>query len=536
MGSFEAGDGESVLMSAGLEALNAFDSPPLVLFGRIVPVSGEAVDDGALYIRDGKIVAVQTRGAKAPDGFEDVKGVETGGTIYPGMLDLHNHLVYNVIAVWEVPKRFDNRGEWRSNKSYAEQVKKPLSALANYPPTIPAIVRYVETKALVSGTTSMQGMRTVFSKTSKYFTGAVRNFEGTGDKNLPAAETKIDDLTFDDEAIGKFKNLVESATKKKGAFFYHMCEGVDDETRGIFTNFVGRKLLDKCIAAIHCLALNADDFAEFDAAGCHMVWSPLSNSLLYGKTIDPKLLEKRRFTIGCDWSPSGGKNLLEELKVARLTIKAAKAKVSDRALVEAVTKNAAAAVGWQKSLGTLEPGKYADVLVIAGQDDDPYKHLVLATEKDVRLVLIAGYARYGDEDLMNEVPSAGDDREPLTVGGKKKIIDNFDPGSKLEISYGEAQKRLADAMDDLPAIVNSLQDVLNSVGVAEMPEPLMLDNEGGEDQEASLAGLFALEAAELPKSVPLDALTVVDDKIHFDRIEAVGHLPKHLKELRKLYA
>jgi cytosine/adenosine deaminase-related metal-dependent hydrolase len=536
MSSFEVGDGESVLMSAGLEALNAFDSPPLVLFGRIVPVSGEAIDDGALYIRDGKIVAVQTRGAKAPDGFKDVKGVETNGTIYPGMLDLHNHLVYNVIAPWEVPKRYDNRSQWQRDTSYAEQVKMPIKTLASYEPTIPALVRYVETKALASGTTSVQGMKSMYSNTLPYFTGAVRNFEATGDKNLPSASTRIPDVNFaKDDDVEAFRKAVTSATARKGALFYHLCEGIDAKTRKIYTNMTEQKLLDKCVAAIHCLALDADDFTSFDALGCNMVWSPLSNSLLYGKTIDPKLLEGRRFTIGCDWSPSGGKNLLEELKVAWLTVKAAKAKIPARALVEAVTKNAAAAVGWQKSLGTLEPKKYADVVVIAGKDGDPYEHLILATEKKVRLVLIAGYARYGDEDLMEKIPSAGENREKLTVGKTKKVIDNFDPGSKLDISYEEARKRLADAMADLPGVVNSLQDVLNSVGPEGMAEPLMLDNEG-EEEDASLAGLFAMEAAELPKSVPLDALTVVDDEIHFDRVEAVGHLPKHLKELRKLYA
>jgi 5-methylthioadenosine/S-adenosylhomocysteine deaminase len=528
-------DGESVLMTPALQALNAFDSPPLVLLGRIVPVEGEVIDDGALYIRDGKIVAVQQRADEAPDGFDSVAPVETGGTMYPGLLDLHNHLVYNVIAPWEVPKRYDNRGQWQRDTSYAEQVKLPIKTLASYEPTIPALVRYVETKALASGTTSVQGMKSMYSTTLPYFTGAVRNFEATGDKNLPAASTRIPDVNFaKDDDVEAFRKSVTAATNRKAALFYHLCEGIDDKTRTIYTNMTKQKLLAKSVAAIHCLALNQDDFTSFDGIGCHMVWSPLSNSLLYGQTIDPKLLVKRQFTIGCDWSPSGGKNLLEELKVAWLTIQEAKVKIPARALVEAVTKNAAAAVGWQKSLGTLEADKYADVVVIKGKAGDAYEHLILATEREVRLVLIAGYARYGDEDLMKKIPSAGTERESLKVGGVKKVIDNFDPGSKLDISYEEARKRLADAMADLPGVVNSLKDVLNSVGPEGMAEPLMLDNDLADD-DADVAGLFALQAAELPKSVPLDALTVVDDAIHFDRIEAVGHFPAHLKKLRALY-
>ena len=524
-----------VLSSRAVQALNAFDSPPLVLLGRIVPVEGDVIDDGALYLRDGKIVAVQERDAAAPEGFDGVEAVETGGTMYPGMLDLHNHLVYNVIAPWEVPKRFDNRGEWRSNKSYKDNVSAPLSALAKSADTIPAIVRYVETKALVSGTTSVQGMRSSIKTASPYFTGAVRNFEVTGDENLPRAETKIDDLDFNDAGkVDGFKRMVADSTKRNGAFFYHLCEGIDPDTRQHFLSLSSGNLLAKCVAAIHCLALNGADFTSLDGIGCNIVWSPLSNSLLYGKTIDPKLLAKRRFTIGCDWSPSGGKNLLEELKVALLTIQESGAGIPARALVEAVTKNAATAVGWQKALGTLEAGKYADVIVIAGKDGDPYEHLIKATEPKVRLVLIAGYARYGDTGLMKKMPKAGTKRESLKVGKVSKTLDNFDPDSKIEISFKEARTRLRDAMSDLQAFLAKVQSVLAAAGPEGMPEPLLLDNEGEQPDEA-FAALSALAPAAMPKSVPLDALTVVDDKIHFDRIEAIGHLPSHLKKLRAMY-
>src|SRR5262245_1691508 len=75
MSTFE-GDQDLLVQSAALQALNAFDSPALVLFGRLVPLAGEVIDDGALYIREGKITAVQKRSAKAPDGFENAVQVE----------------------------------------------------------------------------------------------------------------------------------------------------------------------------------------------------------------------------------------------------------------------------------------------------------------------------------------------------------------------------------------------------------------------------------------------------------------------------
>jgi cytosine/adenosine deaminase-related metal-dependent hydrolase len=519
---------EVVDVSPALLALNAFDSPKLALRGRIVPMQGDPIDDGVLYIEDGVIAAVQEADAPAPEGFDDVAPIDTGGTLYPGMLDLHNHLVYNVLAVWQVPKRYDNRNQWQKALSYAEQVKAPMGAMAAHGPTIPAIVRYVETKALVSGTTAVQGMKSRFNAASPYFTGAVRNFESTGDKNLPAASTRIGDVDTDDpEDVQKFKNSLERAAKKNAALFYHLCEGIDDGTRKHYTALAGEKLVDKAMAAIHCLALNDDDFTQFDGFGSHIVWSPFSNSLLYGQTIHPKKLEKRKFTVGCDWSPSGSKNLLEELKVAWLTVEANKAKISAKALVEGVTINAASAVGWDKKLGTLEKGKYADVVVIRGTDGDPYEHLIFATEREVRLVLIAGYARYGDAELMDAMPTATDKVESLTVGGVKKKLDNVDPGAKLDITYAEAKKRLEKATSNLPGLA---EEASLSAAAGDV-DPLLLDNE--DEDAGDLDALFA--AVQLPESVPLDALTVVDDPLHFETLEKIAHLPPHLKKLKELY-
>ena len=51
-----------------------------------------------------------------------------------------------------------------------------------------------------------------------------------------------------------------------------------------------------------------------------MVWSPFSNLLLYGGTADVARARQEGvlMALGPDWSPTGSKNLLAELKVARL--------------------------------------------------------------------------------------------------------------------------------------------------------------------------------------------------------------------------
>jgi hypothetical protein len=78
---------------------------PFVLHGRIVTMDDDAtvLDHGALYAGRGPIAAVQDAGAAPPPGFEDVVPVDVEGTIYPGLIELHNHLSYNVLPMWPPP-------------------------------------------------------------------------------------------------------------------------------------------------------------------------------------------------------------------------------------------------------------------------------------------------------------------------------------------------------------------------------------------------------------------------------------------------
>ncbi len=123
------------------------------------------------------------------------------------------------------------------------------------------------------------------------------------------------------------------------------------------------------LTGIHCVALQKQDFDIMKQKGASMVWSPFSNLLLYGQTADIKSAKESGITIalGSDWSPSGSKNLLGELKVAKLYNEANGKLFSDYELIAMATKNAARVIKWDKELGTLEKGKRADVIVIKGQ-------------------------------------------------------------------------------------------------------------------------------------------------------------------------
>ena len=47
------------------------------------------------------IVAVWSDGEIPPINTDDVTVHDTGATIYPGLIDLHNHMHYNHIPLWD---------------------------------------------------------------------------------------------------------------------------------------------------------------------------------------------------------------------------------------------------------------------------------------------------------------------------------------------------------------------------------------------------------------------------------------------------
>src|SRR5262249_12532306 len=260
-------------------------SPPLALASRIITLDAAAtiVDPGVVYCRDGSIVAVQPTSASAPPGFENVAVTQTRGTVLPGMIELHNHLPYDVLPLWQGPKASTNRDQWsaETNPDYHRLVTDPMRILGSDPNLVPAIVRYVEVRALLGGTTTSQGIALAKSAIISHFRGLVRNVESTHDTQLKPAATHIADIDSTDAE--HFLARISGSQK----LILHLSEGIDAHAHDAFAALHltdGRWAITDNLIGIHCVALTAQDFTTFGQHGGSMVWSPLSNLLLYGQT------------------------------------------------------------------------------------------------------------------------------------------------------------------------------------------------------------------------------------------------------------
>jgi cytosine/adenosine deaminase-related metal-dependent hydrolase len=508
------------------------DAPRLALRGKIVPMSGPPIERGTVYLHRGSIIDVRGEGAPPPDGFETVAAVDTGGVIYPGLADLHNHLAYNILSLWWPTPKSSNRSQWLRKPGYKRAVGLPMEVIAGRQDLIKALIRYVEVKLLLGGVTSGQGMKSKYKSSDKLYPGLVRNFEASDDKDLTSIGHAIIDLKDRPEDIVKFRASLSRGRK----FFFHLSEGIDANAHGQFELLANNGLIQPALVGVHSLGLRAPDYAALAAAGAAVVWSPFSNSVLYGQTLDVAALTDSgaRFALGSDWTPSGSRNILEEIKVASLTAAAQGTPLPDERLARAVTSDAMAIAGWGDRLGQIRAGYYADLTILDEVDPDPYANLLRANESHVRMVIIAGHPRYGDRALMAATGFDGPRTEPITVGGRDRLLNLEHPSSPLNhIGFAAARDALAAALADLPAARDATVFEPFDDGAAleldldlQPPEP-----EWGEIGE--------LADVTLPDSVPFDAATVIDDPAYWTTIDSIPHLPDFLKGpngLRRFYA
>jgi len=511
------------------------------------------LERGVIYIDAGKIAAVKPAGEPPPEGFKGCPLIRTGDTIYPGLIELHNHLSYNILPIWQVPKQYANRSQWGRHPDYRKLISGPMGVLGRTKGYVEAIVRYVECKCLLGGVTTSQGIA-LFSNAGirKYYRGIIRNVEETNDDALPEAGTKISDVEAKDAA--KFLGRLEKST----CLLLHLSEGIDERAHQHFEALHlpdGTWAITPALSGIHSAALHAEDFQTMQEHGGSMIWSPLSNYLLYGDTAD---IEAARdagvlIGIGSDWSPSGSKNLLGELKVAHLVSQEQGGVFTNRQLLAMATTNAAKILKWEKAIGSIEAGKRADLLVLNGRRGDPYDHLIDSRETSVTLVVINGVPRYGQKRLMKRF---GDGGEEWTVGQSKRVLNlKQETADSIvgALTLRQACDRLSDGLQRLGELALEEESTAAALASGAIQPPteetwsleLEHDDPGGTSQRPHLplaaTGEFTgmlepldfftagVPLSELLEPVELDEIAVEDDPEFFERLALQLNLPNFIK-------
>jgi 5-methylthioadenosine/S-adenosylhomocysteine deaminase len=173
-------------------------------------------------------------------------------------------------------------------------------------------------------------------------------------------------------------------------------------------------LLSPQFMAVHAVYLNDEDLYTLSKASTSVVHCPTSNLKLGSGIADIEALQKHNINvcIGTDGSASNNKqDVLHDMQLASLLAKGLKknpAIIDAKTSLEMVTINAAKALGLEDHIGSIEKGKYAD-LVAFDMDHvstlpiyDPMSHLIYATSREeVSHVWVNGVLQYEEGSLAS---------------------------------------------------------------------------------------------------------------------------------------
>jgi cytosine/adenosine deaminase-related metal-dependent hydrolase len=510
----------------------------LVLKGKVVTFDRAArvLEAGAVYVGDdGLIAAVAPETDPAPTGFSNARVLNTKGVIYPGLIDLHNHVAYNTLPLWLAPGvPYLHHDRWPDEPTYSSQITWPARVLQQA--AAEALLKYVEVRALVGGTTSIQG--------------------------APRSTRKVDGWLVrivDNQRFGTTKDLIRCASLQKrpeqlrveagklrdgSVLIYHVAEGKTDTiVTKEFADLDGSGCLQPGLVGVHATALEDADFQRWQAGvraidpdqRATVAWSPFSNLWLYHVTTDVVAAHRHgiRIALGSDWAPSGTKNVLGELKVADLVNKRLLGgEFNDRELCEMVTANPgdALAIAWGPRIGRLESGSEADLVVLAQHRPNVHRNLIQATEKHVRLVVIRGKPFYGETALMKAAGATG--ANAISIAGQARAVVVRMPGRvDATLSWPQVKRALEAVRRDPVAAWNSSQDALAAWGgpLDDLEAPLALFGDMPEGDLGAL-GASGVPPADL-QVPPLDSLE--HDQAFFTAISAGN--PPELPALNRYY-
>jgi 5-methylthioadenosine/S-adenosylhomocysteine deaminase len=450
----------------GAEIVSVGQNGAVLLRGMVV--TPDQAFAGEVLVQGDTLTCVGPTCASAP-GASSATVVETHGIILPGLVDVHNHILFDIFdeTHWTPAQLYTNHDQWVEETKYDAMLdaKQFLNSEGNSPMELSCeLDKFGELKGLVGGSTTIVG-----------HTGINRTCYGSLART---AEQASNGLGFDkmqvsalfppttSSANGVCANFLDGDTT---AYLIHCGEGVDAPSLAEFAELGTVTTDDGCLYApqttlVHATAFGDAELTVMAERGMSLGWSARVNVFLYGGGTDltknpniPLALQKGiNVALGPDWSIGGSQNLLDEMRFADHVDNAIWDDViTPKMLVQMATKNGAKALGLGGVLGSLEAGKKADLFVIGGDGANPYDAVLAATPADVRLVMVGGVALYGDPSLAALGP-ASPGCEAIDICCRSKFAcvasTSNSPNDKFGQTYAEIRGALEQGLAEYDAM------------------------------------------------------------------------------------
>ncbi|HEB56909.1 MAG TPA: hypothetical protein ENI98_11545 [Gammaproteobacteria bacterium] len=339
--------------------------------------------------------------------------------VTPGLINSHDHLTFAQNSpVDTAGERYNHRHEWRLGINGATTI--------SVAPGGSTAAQWGELRQVMAGTTSILG-----SSTSD---GMLRNLDRAQSDPIADHDTvKLRTFPLGDSNGSLSLNCADYSIAAPpappfSAHVPHVAEGVDNFASNEFrclngSDPNGADYRAATTAYINSVGLNASDTKTMADAGMGMIWSPRSNTYLYGTTTPiPNFKQQGGLVaLGTDWSVSGSINLLRELACAAEWNDRWSGLFTDQEMADLVTENAAKIAGFDDVIGSLTVGKLADITIWNGSANTGSDAIFNAGNDDVILVLRGGLPLYGDDSILSAITTL-QDCETIDVCGTSKRL------------------------------------------------------------------------------------------------------------------
>jgi len=366
------------------------------------------------------ITSIQPHTATVPDGYTDID--LTGYTVYPSLVNAHDHINLNWMSH---TRRFikESAQAWISDLPNHASYLSAQAEKAHFDTFYKNILSAY--KQIFSGVTAVDSFQTTNAnkvfisvrQPNAYYTHSVyfNNHDPSG-WDLALAIATVRDYYYGDAV----------ATGGVGAspWFIHVEEGVDAVTKQELDALKDGDVLKPNTVLVHALGFDDQDALDVASAGASIVWVPYSVWFITDAVADIRtwLDDGINVAMGTDSQSSGSVNMLNELRFAKDIVPS----LTYQEIMTMATINGAKAMQVNNTIGTIEVGKDADMLIARTSFSDPYESFVKLASEDIVLLLRNGRPLYGDSSaLMSPFYSHLNKSETVTVNGVSKFIVGY---------------------------------------------------------------------------------------------------------------
>lgn len=400
--------------------------PSLLVRGATIVTMNDAFEviEGDVLVRGGRIAAV---GTVAPGEAVDRVIEARGAYLVPGFIQTHIHLCQTLFRGYA-----DDLAllDWLKTRVW------PMEA-AHTPASLAAAARQAASELLRSGTTTVLTMETVHDTDAVFEALEPMGLRAVVGKCMMDADTAVPARLLErtvqsiDESVALAKRWHGRANGRLRAAFAprfavscsrELLEGVAALSRehglvihthasenrdevALIQARTGRKNIDYladtglttqrlCLA--HCVWVDEAEQALMAERGVKVLHCPGSN-LKLGSGLAPVVEMRARgisVSLGADGAACNNHlDMFEEMRLAAVlqSVRHRPGALTARDAVAMATREGARALGLEAEIGSIEPGKRADLVLVDAAGPDPYSTLVYAARgTDVRATLVDG--------------------------------------------------------------------------------------------------------------------------------------------------